>query len=313
MGRPLLYVPPGGAVFELTSRTLHGRFLLRPGPRLNELLVGVLGRAQRRFQVEIYAAAFLSNHFHLLVRVETPQQLAGFMQYFKGNLAKEIGRLYGWKEKVWGRRYRSIQVFESKEDQVARFRYVLAQACKERLVSSPLDWPGVHCARSLVEGRALEGIWIDRSAEFQARRRGEPSLPASFASQEVVEFTPLPCWAHLSSSEYRRAVRRLVQDIEEETAAKERAGNGVCLGAKAVLRQHPHDRPASTARSSAPRFHARSRDARRSMRKAYTRFVAAYRRASAELRSGGRPVFFPRGCFPPRLPTLDSAYQRVPG
>jgi len=83
MARPLLYVPPGGAVFELTSRTLHGRFLLRPGRNLNEILVGILGRAQRRYDVSIYIGAFLSNHFHLLARFETPHQLSGFMQYFK--------------------------------------------------------------------------------------------------------------------------------------------------------------------------------------------------------------------------------------
>ena len=105
MARPLLYVPPGGAVFELTSRTLHGRFLLRPSRKLNEILIGVLGRAQRRYGVEMYVGAFLSNHFHLLARFETPHQLSGFMQYFKANLAKEAGRLYGWREKLWGRRY----------------------------------------------------------------------------------------------------------------------------------------------------------------------------------------------------------------
>ena len=38
----------------------------------------------------------MSNHFHILARFETPQQLAGFMQYFKGNLAKEVGRREDW-------------------------------------------------------------------------------------------------------------------------------------------------------------------------------------------------------------------------
>ncbi len=313
MGRPLRYVPPGGAVFELTSRTLQGRFLLRPGRRLNSLLLGVLGRAQRHYGVELFAAAFLSNHFHILVRVLSPEQLAGFMQYFKGNLAKEAGRLHGWREKFWGRRYRPIQLFESAEDQVARLRYILAQACKEGLVSSPVEWPGVHCAGSLIEGEALQGDWFDRTAEYRTRRRGEQVTPKRFATTEKVVFSPLPCWAHLSPGEVRDAVRCLVREIETETAERHRAHGTRPLGVRAILRQHPHQRPSTSRRSGAPRFHARSRTARRSLRNAYSLVVAAYRRANDDLRRGRYPVLFPPGCFPPRLPSLEVSYQLVPG
>lgn len=313
MGRPLLYVPPGGAVFELTSRTLHGRYLLRPGRRLNSLLVGVLGRARRRYQVELFGAAFLSNHFHLLARVVTPEQLAGFMQYFKSNLAKEAGRLYGWRERFWGRRYRPIQVFESEDDQVQRLRYILAQACKEGLVASPLEWPGVHCARSLIQGRALEGEWFDRTAEYRARRRGDKVSAQRFATTERLLFSPLPCWSHLEPQEVREAVRQLVCEIERETAAQHQAEGTQPLGVKKILRQHPHQRPSKSHRRSAPRFHARSRVARRSMERAYTLVLTAYRRASEQLRRGCSPVTFPPGCFPPRLPRLEVPYQLVPG
>jgi len=32
---------------EVTCRTIHSRFLLRPSPELNDIVVGVLARAQR--------------------------------------------------------------------------------------------------------------------------------------------------------------------------------------------------------------------------------------------------------------------------
>lgn len=313
MGRPLRYVPPGGAVFELTSRTLQGRFLLRPGRRLNSLLLGVLGRAQRLYAVELFAAAFLSNHFHLLARVENPVQLAGFMQYFKGNLAREVGRLHGWREKFWGRRYRPIEVFESADDQIDRLRYILAQACKEGLVSSPLDWPGVHCAGSLLAGKDLTGEWFDRTAESRARRRGEKVTQERFGTTERVVFSRLPCWAHLSEDQAGEALRQLIEEIEVETTERHRARGTRPLGVRSILRQHPHRRPRAKFRSSAPRFHARSRAAQRSMKNAYTLVLAAYRHAMEELRSGRHPVAFPPGCFPPRLPSLEVPYQLVPG
>jgi hypothetical protein len=36
--------------------------------------------------------------------------IAGFMAYLNSNLAREVGRLNHWKEKIWGRRYQSIPV-----------------------------------------------------------------------------------------------------------------------------------------------------------------------------------------------------------
>ncbi len=296
---------------RFTSRTLHGRFLLRPGPELNELLLGVLGRAQRLYQMEIYACAFLSNHFHLLIRTKAPEQLAGFMRYFKGKLGKEIGRLYGWREKVWGRRYRPIQVSDEIEAQVARLRYILSQACKEGLVASPLDWPGVNSAQALIQGTDLTGLWFDRTKEFYARRRGENFAPAEFATQERVTFSPLPCWVDLTAGQIRAAVSEIVGEIERE--AKKRISGGRPAGKERILRQHPHERPARTTRSPAPRFHAATQRARRSMRTTYSLFLAAYRRATDSLAIGRGPVSFPEGCFPPRLPFSEVPYQPVPG
>src|SRR5690349_1680223 len=51
MSRRLRYIPEGGSLVEVTCRTLHSRFLLRPGPELNDLVVGDLGRAQRLYEV----------------------------------------------------------------------------------------------------------------------------------------------------------------------------------------------------------------------------------------------------------------------
>ena len=97
MGRRLRYIPPEGCLVEVTNRTIQGRFLLRPSAELNMLVVGILGRAQRLYDVEIHGYVVLSNHYHLLVTVKSALQLARFMAYFQGNLAKEAGRLHNWR------------------------------------------------------------------------------------------------------------------------------------------------------------------------------------------------------------------------
>ena len=150
MSRPLRFIPEGGALVEVTSRTIHSRFLLRPGRKLDEIIVGVLGRAQRRYKMRICGYMFASSHYHLLLDVDDARQLSRFMCYVGSNIARKAGRLYRWPEKFWSRRYRAIVVSGEAGAQIERLKYVLANGCKEGLVGRPQDWPGVHAAKALL-------------------------------------------------------------------------------------------------------------------------------------------------------------------
>src|SRR4051812_7999888 len=79
MSRHLRFVPEDGALVEVTCRTIHGRLLLRPSQQLEEIVVGILARAQRTFQVRVCGYCFASNHYHLLLDVDSAQQLAPCM------------------------------------------------------------------------------------------------------------------------------------------------------------------------------------------------------------------------------------------
>jgi REP element-mobilizing transposase RayT len=145
MGRRIRFIPEGGALVEVTCRTIQGRFLLRPSEELNRIVTGVLARAARRHSVPVVGVVYLSNHFHLLLWVQHAQQLARFMGYLNGNLAREAGRLHGWRDKFWSRRYQAILVSDEEEAQRTRLKYLLAHGAKENLVqrnSSPHPvWP----------------------------------------------------------------------------------------------------------------------------------------------------------------------------
>ena len=114
--RKLRYVHEKKTMVEVTDRTIHGRFLLLPTLVMNEIVIGALGRAQRLHGVRIFGFACLSNHFHLLLEVDDAEQLSRFMGCFLSKLAREVGRLYGWKEKVFPRRYQAIPVGSSSND-----------------------------------------------------------------------------------------------------------------------------------------------------------------------------------------------------
>jgi hypothetical protein len=299
------YAPEGGCLFEVTCRTQQGRFLFRPSPEFNEIALGVLGRAQRLYPLSICGVTLLSSHYHLLVRAPDAGRLAFFMWYFNTNLAREVVRLTKWEDKIFSRRYQAIPVSDEEAAQVERLEYLLSNGVKEDLVERVIDWPGVHCARALIEGEPLQGYWFDRTAESAADRRGETFERYEYATAETVIFEPLPCWSHLPVEEQRRRVASLVQAIDEAAAARREAAGIRPLGIAAVLAQDPLHRPDRIKKSPAPFVHAATKAMRQLLWEGYALFLAAYRSAAERLKAGDPAPPFPAGCFPPALPFVS--------
>jgi len=306
MSRHLRFVPEGGALVEVTCRTIQGRPLLRPSQQLNDIVLGVLGRAQERYPVEIVSFTFLSSHYHLLLWVRDARQLAEFAGYLNGNLARKVKHLTGWADKIWARRYQAILVSNEEAAQVDRLTYILANGVKENLVARVEDWPGVHSAHALLTGEPVEGIWYDRTLARSLRLRRKTPEPGQIEIPQTVALSQLPCWKHLTPEVYRARVADLVRQIEA-TAAIERAKRNVePLGAEKVLEQDPETRPETLDRSPAPFIHAATRRIRKELWEAYGWFVAAYREAADKLRNGDRNAAFPPGSFPPHLPFVPA-------
>jgi len=302
MARPLRYIQEGGTLVEVTCRTIQGRLLLQPSPELREVIVGILGRAQRLYPVEVCGLVFLSNHFHLLLVVPDAKRLARFMCFVNSNVAREAGRLAKWRDKFWARRYQAIIVSEEEGAQVSRLKYLLSHGSKEGLVGRPQDWPGPHAIDALVGGEPLVGRWIDRTRERVERAAGR----LHFSTAESLTLAPLPCWRHLPADEVRDRVKSLLSEIEAESAALCQGKRP--LGVETIRRQDPHSAPARPKKSPAPSFHAVTRAARRELQEAYKRFASAFRDAAAKLKAGDRSARFPIGSFPPAMPFVESAH-----
>ncbi len=301
MSRRLRFIPER-SLAEITCRTLQGRFLLGPSKLLRRRIIGVLSRAQELYGVEIHAFVYLSNHFHLLITVDDAEQMARFMNYVQSNVAREAGRLARWREKFWGRRYQAIVVTQEETAQLGRMDYILAQGVKENLVSRPQDWPGAQSTRALLQGRnEIGGEWINRTAQYQARQRGEDSSEKLFRERRVVKLTPLPCMLGWEPEDRVAWFQERAHHIAE---AQRRSGRRP-LGREGILRQDPHGRPRSSAKSPAPLVHAATWQSARQFQAAYRRFVAVYREACERLRACV-PVDFPPGSFPPSLPFVTT-------
>jgi len=296
MSRPLRHLHPG-VVVEITTRAIHGRFLLRPSPKLTAVLLGIIGRAAARYGIPVHAFFFASNHYHLIITVPDVRSLALFMCYVNSNTAREVGRMYSWKEKVWGRRYRDIEILDE-DAQVERLGFILEQGCKEGLIADPREWPGATCVHALLEDTPMTGIWFDRTAEWYARRRREDFAEDKYAEKVEFDLTPLPCWSDVDPEERRCRVLAMVEDIVEKTRESNHSKGRQPLGVAKILAQNPHDHPETIKKSPAPRCHTTERDRWIRFVQEARAFREEYRAAAQRWLEGVRDVVFPPDCFP---------------
>ena len=300
--------------FEITSRTFQERFLLKPSRQLNSLLLGVIGFALSKPEfssIHLHTFKFASDHFHILLSGPDQATISAFVGFIKSNMAREANLVTGWNARFWSRRFDQIPVLDQ-ESLVGKVRYILSHGCKENLVMRPADWPGISCEQALARGKKLKGVWYDRTAYHEARRKGKQVTLEDFATVYEVPLQPLPFLKGMPRCQVHNFYRDMLADIEAETRERHRREKTRPLGTAKVLAEDPFDRPRNPKRGPAPLCHASSAEAREEYIGLYRAFVAAYRLAAAKLRQGVATVTFPENCFPPPLPARGFSFSGVP-
>jgi len=143
MGHPRrMFVHQG--VYFVTNRVAEGLPFV-PNEFINLLLWGILARAQEKYPSIVIAAwLFLSNHYHALLTVRgDPAELARFMNYVDGEIAKALCRLLGKHHcKVWAQRYHAAQLL-TPETVLEQLTYLYTNPVVAGLVPSAQEWIGV--------------------------------------------------------------------------------------------------------------------------------------------------------------------------
>ncbi len=150
MAYPVRHFDPQ-TIYFLTSRTIQSRLLMAPSDKANELIGGILARAVRQCEIELFAYVFTSNHFHLMARAPSAIAMSKFMQRLQSNIAVKVGRLVDWRGRFFARRYSAEPVVDEGA-QVERLGYILSHGVKEGLVSAVKQWPGLSGAQALLDG-----------------------------------------------------------------------------------------------------------------------------------------------------------------
>jgi REP element-mobilizing transposase RayT len=284
--------------FFVTARCFQSRLLLRPSPRVNEVIGGVLARATKIAKVEVCGFVAASSHVHLLCRARDGE-LSKFMGYFLSNVSKKVGRLVDWSGNFWDRRFSAEAVLDQKS-LVRRLKYILAHGVKEGLVRRVGEWPGLSCVQQLL-GESKRTFrffdWAKRWKSGKLVEGGRRRWSDDWATDEELELHTLPEWQMLSHEQRRARIKRLIAVIEAEGRARFTR----VMGREHVIAADPHKRRLKPERSPRPWVHASTRQARRWYMKRYASFCANFMSAVKWLRSGvlKKQAQFPAFAFAP--------------
>jgi REP element-mobilizing transposase RayT len=103
---------------------------------INHIINSVLARAQALYPVTICAVTFMGNHFHMLLYVQEPEHVVGFIDRIKTELAHAINTRHGTTGMpVWKQGYDALPVL-TLHDVIRKLVYLYTNPQQARLVNS---------------------------------------------------------------------------------------------------------------------------------------------------------------------------------
>ncbi len=258
---------------------------LRPDDTRKQLVGFWLARAIERCPgVQLGCVMQMGNHIHLILR-DDAGELAKLMEYFIGNLARDLNRLDGERGQVFERRYTPIEIVDDAA-LTERIAYTMANPASANLVETHRQWPGICGLGGDLNGR----VFTRPALTLDHRKATSEPEHAVFRGLDLDD---------------RSAALRAIDAAEAEA----RTARGVTrvLGADAARDVDPWSRPRSSKRSPRPLCHASTPGLWHAFRDSWKRFVANYRAASAAFLRGVLSVPFPAHSIRPHSPVAPCA------
>lgn len=200
---------------EVTIRAQDGEFSFDLNDvALRELVYGYFAEAVKRYQVQIFAFHFMSNHYHGLYGFATPQQFVAFLAYLHGQLAR-LANLSRGREGTFWSPLRVRAVARDEASVARRIRYILSQAVNAQIAGHPGQFPGPSTIDAMLYGLPLVGRRVDQTRRCRDRARlvGGAKPDADYETLVEVPLAVPHCWSSLAPAELRRLYRGIAEDI----------------------------------------------------------------------------------------------------
>jgi hypothetical protein len=281
-----------------------------PIPSVINLIGASVGRALAKHPIDLNWFEANVHHEHDGLGPADDAQRANLPCFFRDAhslVARGINRLLDRENHVYGGRYRAEPCLddESAEQQLI---YAMANAVKDGQVERVSQSPFFSTYRHMAYGEPLKFWYIDRTAWW---RKGGPirgNREKDHMKWVSFELKPLPAWESMTVHQRRTRFRHLVREAERIAAEEREVEGRSVVGAPALRRLDPRDRPRDPKESGRqPLCHASDPVLRRQYKRDWREFLKAYRAASITYRAGDFNVEFPDGSFRPPLVTMYTA------
>jgi len=325
MSRPPRILLPQTCVL-ITSRVQQGLPFVCT-PLMERIIWSALAAAYALHPIKIISFVVMGNHVHLIVLVEDPGDVKGFVERFKCETAHAVNRLMGRRQvTVWCEGYDSPAILTI-EDLIEKIAYVYANPVRAHRTDSIDNYSGV----------SSWGMFTSRQLTKHVTRIRRPLLkplphrPLSLtqqqqradaverASNETLEFSLAPnAWTKafpnsLTPQELNQKLIKRIREIEAEFSLLRKA-KGIRLPSRQAIIKQPIDLPYSPT-SFGRRMWCICRDI--PLRASFIALIKSLKAQASEVRKrwgeGHRHEPFPPGLFPPCQPSranLLPAYVR---
>lgn len=293
------------SVHFVTNSCEHRMFFLLPCEETNHLIRYWLARAKVRYGkgLDIYGFIFMSNHFHMMFN-DTGGDIAQFMSYFTGNLARSVNRQIGRSGRFWISQYND-KIIEGDEAFLTHFSYLIANPVKSGLVSKSEEWGGVSSYTYSLSGKKVEETGLDVTKYNKIKRYKKSVKKDDFIETFSFELAKLPPWSELTQDEYINKIKDLSLSACNEYNKKR--GNQKPLGMKKVMAFNPLDRPEKPLKNKSLMFACNDVSRLRELMDSYKEFVGKYREGLFKLYNHGiskknrylNNLEWPEGSYPP--------------
>ncbi len=123
------------AIYFITARTIDKNPHFNTTEKKNIFCL-CLKAGLQKFEVEIFAWVLLSNHYHLLIKIDKKESLSKFINYLHGKSSYELNKLNKIeKHKIWHQYF--DRIIRSEKDFWTRFNYIHNNPIKHSYIKNP--------------------------------------------------------------------------------------------------------------------------------------------------------------------------------
>ena len=211
-----------GRVYEITHHFHKLAPVVEAG--MARELVGILAKAAAVYGVQIFAYAFMSNHYHMLCRFSDQLQQANFLERIHNRISCLVRKSAPWAGPVWQTRASVDPVSAEPLAQAKRLRYILSNSYKENALNAGGElWHLPHAAKYFRSGEFEQGVWTESRHGLAKGKTGDEECLA-------LPVATLPAFAHLQAPEYLARVCTLIDSIQREPEERSAGLSGFLAG-----------------------------------------------------------------------------------